>query len=73
MGRRCAACGSEIDPERLEALPEVRLCLPCAGVHVSKDAVFMEYGHKTAPSLVRVPGRDKEALRRATRAFRRSR
>jgi RNA polymerase-binding transcription factor DksA len=27
---RCATCGGEIAPERLEALPEVTVCIACA-------------------------------------------
>lgn len=27
---RCERCGEEINPERLEAIPSVRLCIKCA-------------------------------------------
>ncbi len=26
----CSSCGEPIDPERLEALPETRVCIACA-------------------------------------------
>ena len=29
---RCVTCGSEIAPERLEALPDVDTCVACAGL-----------------------------------------
>lgn len=30
MGRDCERCGSEIPKERIEALPDVTLCINCA-------------------------------------------
>jgi len=29
--RRCRRCGEEIEPERLEAVPEATLCVDCQG------------------------------------------
>lgn len=70
--KNCAICGMEIPKERVEAL-ETDLCLPCAKKNVSKKIGFMDFGHKTAPSLVVIDSRNKEAVRLATRAFRRAR
>lgn len=69
----CRLCRNPIDPERLDALPKTTLCLSCAKRTVAKRVCFMDYGHKTAPSLVQVDANDAEALRRANRAFRRRR
>lgn len=31
--RRCRRCGEEIEPERLEAVPEATLCVDCQRTH----------------------------------------
>lgn len=69
--RTCEKCAAEIDAERLEALPNTRTCAKCSTVQ--KVVTMMDYGHKTAPSLVVIEATDKEAIRLAKRAFHRSR
>ena len=66
-------CGAEIDPDRAEFLAEKNrpmVCLSCSSEQ--PKVCFMDYGHKTAPSLV-VVGTDRESVRKAERAFRRAR
>jgi hypothetical protein len=41
---KCASCGQDIDPERLEVLPDTRTCVMCS--KQPRNVVFMEYGHK---------------------------
>lgn len=67
----CEVCGVEIDSDRLEVFPNTTCCPKHSGVQ--KKVCFMEYGHKTAPSLVTIDSGDRESIRKATRAFRRSR
>lgn len=71
VSRCCRVCGEEIHPERLEILPHAQECAK----HSSVESVvgFMDYSHKTAPSLVMVSSRDKEGMRRAVNAFKRRR
>lgn len=66
----CEVCGGEIPPERLDALPDTTRCV----VHSSaaRTEGLLDYGHKTAPSLVILPN-DPEQKRIARRAFRRAR
>ena len=68
----CNVCQKEIDPDRAEFLAltnKEATCVDHSGE--VRKVVFMEYDHKTAPSLVVVDGADSEAVRLATRAFRR--
>ncbi len=71
MIAKMCACGQEIPAERLEVFPDATACAGCSTV--GKNKVFMEYGHKTAGALVIVDWADKESIRKANRAFRRSR
>jgi len=66
----CFYCGKPIPPERLECLPKTKTCVRCSDVR--PVLAFMDYGHKTAPSLVIVSD-DREQQRLAKRAFRRAR
>lgn len=68
---KCTTCGSDIDPERLEVLPNTKVCVQCSREPVNVG--LMEYGHKTAGYIQIIKGNDHEGLRRAYRAFRRSR
>lgn len=45
----CIKCNSEINPLRLKALPNTRVCVNCS----SESALsgFMSFDHKTAPTL----------------------
>ena len=70
MQRKCRYCGHPIHPERLECLPQTQTCVKCSDV--TKPIGLMDFGHKTAPSLVLVPD-DREQQRLARRAFRRAR
>ena len=66
-------CGNALDPARVEFLKETGREVRCS--QCSKEARkvgFMDYAHKTAPSLVFVPA-DEEAMRLARRGFSRSR
>jgi hypothetical protein len=66
-------CGAEIHPDRAEFLLETGKALTCMTCSSERPKVcFMDYGHKTAPSLV-VVGTNSEAIRKAERAFRRAR
>jgi len=69
--RTCERCAAEISPERLEALPNTSTCTACSTVR--KAVTYMDYGHKTAPSLVVIESTNTEAVRRAQRAFTRAR
>lgn len=68
----CRVCKAPIPKERVEATRS-DLCIACAAERVGRRVGFMDYGHKTAPSLVMLQASDTEAVRRATRAFRRAR
>jgi len=67
----CEICGIRIPIERLEAVPGTVRCVKHSDA--SKCLCLMDYSHKTAPSLVVIDSRDKEAVRLARRAFNRSR
>jgi len=68
----CRICKASIPDERVEATGS-DLCIACAETRVGRRVGFMDYGHKTAPSLVMLQADDTEAVRRASRAFRRAR
>ena len=71
---QCEVCGAEIPPERVEFLELTGKSPRCVDHSGEVAAVtFMEYGHKTAGAIVKVAGDNKEAIRLATRAYRRSR
>ena len=70
----CTYCNSMIDSDRLEFLQETGRTLVCKDCSVETRAVgFMDWGHKTAPSLVMVPANAKETIRKLDRANRRAR
>lgn len=64
----CVICGKVIPNERAELFKTCKDCTP-----QGKMIGFMDYGHKTAPSIVIVSPNDKDSLRKAKRAFWRSR
>lgn len=69
----CVSCGLEVDQERAEFLVDSGRQVSC--IHCSNElpkVCFMDYSHKTAPSLV-VVGANPESIRLATRAFKRKR
>lgn len=70
----CIYCNSVIPEGRLEFLVETGrrlVCIDCT--NESKAVGFMDWGHKTAPSLVMVPANAKETIRKLDRANRRAR
>ena len=63
-----------IDNDRLEFLLEYNKTLVCKDCSTEQRAVgYMDWGHKTAPSLVMVPSNAKETIRKLDRANRRAR
>ena len=71
---KCTYCKIHIDFDRYEFLVETGRKLICKECSVENRAVgWMDYGHKTAPSLVMVPANAKETIRILDRANRRSR
>lgn len=68
---KCESCGSEIDPIRLEILPNTKTCTGCSTEQ--KRVGFLVFSHKTAPDIVMVDGGDKEAVRIARRGYERAR
>ena len=73
MTRLCNDCEQVIPLARLEVVPGARYCVSCQSNHEDNRMAFMVYSHKTAPELVFVDSKDKESLRLAKRANRRSR
>ena len=71
---KCTYCKNHIEFDRYEFLVETGRKLICKDCSVENRAVgWMDYGHKTAPSLVMVPANAKETIRKLDRANRRSR
>jgi hypothetical protein len=69
----CMFCGVELDADRAEYLEETGRPKTCKFCSVEGHAVvLMEYGHKTAGTIVRV-GTNPEQIRLASRAYRRAR
>lgn len=64
-------CGNTISPERLEVLPNTRVCVKCS--KEQKYVGMMSFEHKTAPSLIYVRADDKEAVEILKRSYRRAR
>jgi hypothetical protein len=63
-----------IDSDRLEFLQDYNRPLVCKECSTEQRAVgFMDWGHKTAPSLVMVPANANETIRILNRANRRAR
>ena len=70
----CNYCKSVIDEDRIEFLTEYNRPMVCKDCSVEQRAVgFMDWGHKTAPSLVMVPANATETIRKLDRANRRAR
>lgn len=70
----CIYCKNEIDFDRYEFLVETNRSMVCKECSVEGRAVgFMDWNHKTAPSLVMVPSNAKETIRILDRANRRAR
>jgi hypothetical protein len=70
----CIYCKNQIDFDRYEFLVETGRQILCKSCSVESRAVgFMNFEHKTAPSLVMVPANAKETLRILDRANRRAR
>jgi len=74
MPRMCA-CGNEIPQGRIDVFgdsdPRSSYCVECSTEE--KILGVMGFDHKTAPSLVIVDPRNKEAVRRVTQQIRRTR
>jgi hypothetical protein len=70
----CIYCENDIDYDRYEFLVETGRKIICKGCSVENRAVgYMDFNHKTAPSLVMVPANAKETIRILDRANRRAR
>jgi len=70
----CIYCKNCVGIERYEFLIETNRNIVCKECSAEKKAVgFMDWGHKTAPSLVMVPSNAKETIRILDRANRRAR
>jgi hypothetical protein len=70
----CIYCKTDVGVDRYEFLVETKRKIICKECSVESRAVgFMDWGHKTAPSLVMVPSNAKETIRILDRANRRAR
>ena len=70
----CIYCHNAIPDGRLEFLIDTGRRLVCIQCSNENRAVgFMDWGHKTAPSLVMVPSNATETIRKLDRANRRAR
>jgi hypothetical protein len=70
----CIYCKTDVGIDRYDFLVETGRKIICKECSVENRAVgFMDWGHKTAPSLVMVPANAKETIRILHRANRRSR
>jgi len=70
----CRYCQGMIDSDRLEFLTTYNRSMVCKECSTEQRAVgYMDWGHKTAPSLVMVPANAKETIRKLDRANRRAR
>lgn len=70
----CIYCKTDVGVDRYEFLVETGRKIICKECSVENRAVgFMDWGHKTAPSLVMVPANAKETIRILNRANRRAR
>lgn len=70
----CAYCNEDVGFDRYEFLIETGRKIVCKDCSVENHAVgFMDWGHKTAPSLVMVPANATETIRILDRANRRAR
>ena len=70
----CIYCNSSIDFDRYEFLVETGRNIICKDCSVENRAVgFMDWNHKTAPSLVMVPSNATQTIRILDKANRRAR
>ena len=70
----CNYCRSMIDTDRADFLIKYNRLMVCVECSTEQRAVgYMDWGHKTAPSLVMVPANAKETIRKLDRANRRAR
>ena len=70
----CVYCKTDVGFDRYEFLVETGRKIICKECSVENRAVgYMNFEHKTAPSLVMVPANAKETIRILDRANRRSR
>jgi hypothetical protein len=70
----CIYCKTGVGFDRYEFLIETGRKIICKECSVENRAVgFMDWGHKTAPSLVMVPANATQTIRKLDRANRRSR
>ena len=70
----CVYCKTDVGFDRYEFLVETGRKIICKDCSVENRAVgYMNFQHKTAPSLVMVPANAKETIRILDRANRRSR
>lgn len=70
----CIYCKTDVGIDRYDFLIETNRKIICKECSVEDRAVgFMDWGHKTAPSLVMVPSNAKETIRKLNRANRRAR
>lgn len=70
----CIYCKNCIDVDRYEFLLETNRKIICKECSVEQKAVgFLDWSHKTAPSLVMVPANATETIRKLDRANRRAR
>ena len=71
---KCTYCKNHIEFDRYEFLIETGRKLICKECSVEQKAVgFLDWSHKTAPSLVMVPANATQTIRKLDRANRRSR
>jgi hypothetical protein len=69
----CRQCNKDMPDARAEFLMSQGKPITCVSCSTEKPKVcFLDYSHKTAPSLV-VVGNDPESVRLAQRAFKRQR
>ena len=70
----CTYCKNDIEFDRYEFLVETGRKLICKECSVENRAVgYMDFSHKTAPSLVMVPANATQTIRKLDRANRRAR
>jgi hypothetical protein len=70
----CIYCKNCVGVDRYEFLLETNRRIVCKECSVESKAVgWMDFNHKTAPSLVMVPSNAKETIRILERANRRAR
>jgi hypothetical protein len=70
---KCVRCQNVLDGDRIDYIltfHKERLCKSCTEERAK--VCYMDYGHKTAPSLV-VVGNNPEQIRMAERSYRRAR